>query len=394
MARLLPPALSGFAPAMEFCFDPPQPSQTILVLVGLTRVDPKVPTWLERLEDQVNVDVDWMDPAFIQGLPIVPHDMTSNQIHVYAQLTNPANRELITATVLEYKERGWLAIYTRIAVSLCKRSIDHIQGRVLLQTSPSQAYEGQRVLEHARLYASEFESVGISRDRFCIKIPSTGPALSVCPILEAEGICTLGTAVFSLAQAVAAAQAGCLYISPYFNEIQANIDPNLWPDVHDPATQHPMSARIVQMLETYRRQYSETGKQQPLIKNANFISANEALAQGEIGVHSATISPEVLSEPARLPCDNTWQAGAGRTTKPAYPEHQNSVAIPKRLAYLVGTDPLAAVLWDIKLASTDVDYLADNGAKLDSAIRADPIASARLQDALQLFVKVEDESKT
>lgn len=29
-----------------------------------------------------------------------------------------------------------------------------------------------------------------------------------------------------------------------------------------------MSARIVQILETYKRLYKETGKQQPLLKNA------------------------------------------------------------------------------------------------------------------------------
>lgn len=51
-------------------------------------------------------------------------------------------------------------------------------------------------------------------------------------------------------------------------EIRANLDLSLWPNVEDPATQHTMSARLIQMLETYRRLYKETGKTQPLIKNA------------------------------------------------------------------------------------------------------------------------------
>ncbi|KAL4986000.1 hypothetical protein BDW68DRAFT_179174 [Aspergillus falconensis] len=83
-----------------------------------------------------------------------------------------------------------------------------------------------------------------------------------------------------------------------------------------------------------------------------------------------------------------------RHSKPAYPEHQNSVATPKRLAYLTSADPLASSSWDGKLASTEVDYLADNGAKLDSAIKANSIGHARLQDALQLLIRVEGESKT
>ncbi|KAL4785496.1 hypothetical protein BJX76DRAFT_180236 [Aspergillus varians] len=352
-------------------------------------------TWLHKLEEQVNVDVDAMDPVFIQSLPIIPHDMTSNQIHVYGQMSDPSNEQLLADVAREYKGRSWVEVYTRVAVLLCKKNIDLIQGRVLLQVLPSGVYDGQKVLEHARMYAREFESVGISKDRFCIKIPSTGPALSVCPVLEAEGIRTLGTAVFSLAQAIAAGQAGCLFISPYFNEIRANLDLSLWPNVEDPATEHTMSARLVQILETYRRIYKETGKQQPLIKNANFISAKEALAQGEIGIDSATISQDVLSELVKLPYDGASSPrGAVDVPKPAYPEHQNSVsATPKRLQHLAGADPLAAADWDGKLASSEVDYLAGDGAELEKAIRADPIASARVADALELFVKVEGESR-
>ena len=88
---------------------------------------------------------------------------------------------------------------------------------MLLQVLPSEAYNKEKVLEHARMYAREFASVGISKDRFCIKIPSTGPALNACVDLAKEGIPTLGTALFGLPQAIAASQAGCIYISPYYN---------------------------------------------------------------------------------------------------------------------------------------------------------------------------------
>lgn len=53
-------------------------------------------------------------------------------------------------------------------------------------------------------------------------------------------------------------------------EVRAHDDNKLWPDVEDPATQHPMSARLVQILETYKRMYKETGKEQPLLKNARY----------------------------------------------------------------------------------------------------------------------------
>lgn len=51
-------------------------------------------------------------------------------------------------------------------------------------------------------------------------------------------------------------------------EVRAHADLKLWPNVEDPATEHTMSARIVSMLETYKRLYKETGKEQPMVKNA------------------------------------------------------------------------------------------------------------------------------
>ncbi|TDZ15292.1 Transaldolase [Colletotrichum orbiculare MAFF 240422] len=349
-------------------------------------------TWLDKLEEQINVDVDWMDPEYVKNMPIVPHDQTSNQLWVDIQLGHPSNRELLIETAKELKNEGWLAIYTRMAVLMCKKNINSIRGRVLLQTLPSNAYKTQKTLDHARLYDKEFSRAGIGRDRYCIKIPSTGAALNAAKILSSEGIPTLGTALFSLPQAIACSQAGMLYISPYYNEVRAHDEPDtLWPDVEDPATQHPMSARIVQIIETYKRLYKETGKEQPLVKNASFISAKEAMAAGEMGCHSATISHTVLDQLAKLEYDGAKQPGEG-VPKPAH-VYKNAGPVPERLKKLVSIDPLAAAGWDGELASTDVDYLANGGAELERAIAADAVTKTRLGDALKLFIGGEERSK-
>ncbi|KAK2762454.1 transaldolase b [Colletotrichum kahawae] len=354
-------------------------------------------TWLDKLEEQINVDVDWMDPEYIKNMPIVPHDQTSNQLWVDIQLGDASNRDMFLETAKELKNEGWLAIYTRMAVLMCKKNINSIRGRVLLQTLPSNAFKTQETLDHARLYDREFARAGIGRDRFCIKIPSTGPALNAAKILSSEGIPTLGTALFSLPQAIACSQAGMLYISPYYNgkfarEVRAHDEPDtLWPNVEDPATQHPMSARIVQIIETYKRLYKETGKEQPLVKNASFISAKEAMAAGEMGCHSATISHTVLDQLAKLEYDGTKQPGEG-TPKPVH-VYKNAGPCPERLKKLANVDPLAAAEWDGKLASTDIDYLANGGAELKKAIEADPISTTRLADALKLFIGGEERSK-
>ncbi|KJX99026.1 transaldolase like protein [Zymoseptoria brevis] len=348
---------------------------------------PTSQTWLEKLEEQPNVDVDWMDPTYSKNLSIVPNDMTSNNLWVNIQMSHPENKEMFQKVCKELKAEGWKAAYTRIAVEMCKDNIDNIKGRVLLQVYPNEAYDTQAVLDSARAYAKEFARVGISQDRYGIKIPSTGPALNACPILKKEGIRTLGTALFSLPQAIAASQAECLYISPYFNEVKAHDDRTLWPNVEDPATQHTMSARTLQILETYARLYRETGKEQPLLKQASFINAKEAMAAGEHGCHSATISPEVLDELAGLQYDGSKQPGEGRP-KPAhmYANYQTS----DRLKDVSKVDPLAP---GAKIASTEIDYLANNGEELRKAIEADPVTTKRLKDALELFTGGLMESK-
>jgi transaldolase len=51
-------------------------------------------------------------------------------------------------------------------------------------------------------------------------------------------------------------------------EVRAHDERELWPKSDDPALLHPMSSRLVQILETYKRLYKETGKEQPFLKNA------------------------------------------------------------------------------------------------------------------------------
>ena len=100
---------------------------------------------------------------------------------------------------------------------MCKKNIHLIQDRVLLQTLPSNAYSTEKTVHHALQYDKEFARAGICRDRYCIKIPATGPALNAAKLLSEQGIATLGTALFGLPQAIACSQADCKYVSAYFN---------------------------------------------------------------------------------------------------------------------------------------------------------------------------------
>ena len=59
--------------------------------------------------------------------------------------------------------------------------------------------------------------------RLCFAIPSTWEGLLACRSLEASGIRTLATAVFSIEQAARAGEVGCRYIAPCVHELAVHL---------------------------------------------------------------------------------------------------------------------------------------------------------------------------
>jgi len=135
---------------------------------------------------------------------------------------------------------------------LAKAVNPYITGHVHAQLSPRYAYSVAESLAHGRRLIELFSQHGIPANRVCLKIPSTGAGLVVCSQLQKEGINTLATTLFSVDQAVAAVQAGCCYIAPYFNELSVHFEPETWVDYGDDTAQkHPMCSVIRAIVEMY-----------------------------------------------------------------------------------------------------------------------------------------------
>lgn len=162
-------------------------------------------------------------------------------------------------------------------------------------------------------------------------------------------------------------------------------DRTQWPDLVDPALEHPMSPRIVQILNAYKQIHASTGKTQPLLKMASFLSPQEAMAMAEFGCEHATIPANILDELRALDID----------AKPPPPyKSDNGTGVPaSRLAHLASKDPLAGKDWDGKVASIDVDYLANGGEALQKAIEEDEMTKRGLKEALEMFQECERKSR-
>lgn len=52
----------------------------------------------------VNIDVDSLDGAFIQSLPIIPNDQTSNPAWLFMQLQDPTTNDVVTQLIQEDNE--------------------------------------------------------------------------------------------------------------------------------------------------------------------------------------------------------------------------------------------------------------------------------------------------
>lgn len=60
--------------------------------------------------------------------------------------------------------------------------------------------------------------------RLCVKVPSTWEGLQACRQLTELGIQTLATTMFTIEQAILAAEAGCMSVSPFVHELKAFFD--------------------------------------------------------------------------------------------------------------------------------------------------------------------------
>ncbi|KAG1766668.1 aldolase [Suillus occidentalis] len=317
----------------------------------------------------VVVDIDSMDHKAAKSLSVSTtfHSMTSNQAIVNGQLQvqwdanlEPLVSQYVQDALIDIStEDGILEVLNLVTVLLASKVIPYLDktGRVLAQTSPRTAYDKDATVAHAKALVNVFGKHGISR--VCIKIPVTPQSILACKELEESGIRTLGTCLFSVPQAMAASQAGCLSISPYFNELRVHFPEGAssYIKYSDPVRQHPMSPIIYSIIQTFKERQTST-----TVVPASIITVEEAVALARLRPHHLTISDRVLALLADAP---------GRSD-----------------------DELAAVTFKVTEEKSvfDADYLSNNAAALQIALSDDPETSRKIKEALEIFGRLEKES--
>ena len=246
---------------------------------------------LEQLKKFTKVVADTADFESIKDFK--PEDATTNPSLVYAATQKQQYAHLIEEVLADGKKSGLSGheqiedICDHLLVQFGCDILEIVPGRVSTETDARLSFDVEGSINKARRLIQLYEEHKISRERVLIKIASTWEGLNAAEQLQKEGIrCNL-TLMFSLPQAVRAAQAKVQLISPFVGRIYDWYKKEMKRDyvgVEDPGVQS-----VVEVYTYYKKFDISTE-----VMGASFRNKGQILELA--GCDCLTISPELMEE--------------------------------------------------------------------------------------------------
>jgi transaldolase len=246
---------------------------------------------LEQLKKYTKVVADTADFESIKDFK--PQDATTNPSLVYAATQKQEYARLLDEVLADRKKSGLSGheqiedICDHLLVQFGCDILEIVPGRVSTETDARLSYDVEGSIKKARTLIKLYEERKIPRERVLIKIASTWEGLLAAEQLQKEGIrCNL-TLMFSLVQAVRAAEANVQLISPFVGRIYdwykaANKRDYVGPE--DPGVQS------VNEIYTYYKKFGFKTE----VMGASF--RNTGQIRELAGCDCLTISPELMKE--------------------------------------------------------------------------------------------------
>ena len=223
-----------------------------------------------------------------------PQDATTNPSLLYHAAQMPAYQHLV-------EEAAGLAgagggsheemaeeFIDRLFVLFGSEILKVIPGRVSTEVAASLSFDTEGTIAKARKLISLYEAKGISRERILIKIASTWEGIRAAERLEAEGIHSNLTLLFSFAQAVGCAEARVTLISPFVGRIYDWYKKEQG-GAEIPPDQDPGVGSVTRIYNYYTKFGYKTQ-----VMGASFRNVNQIVRLA--GADLLTISPELLDE--------------------------------------------------------------------------------------------------
>src|SRR2546430_2650221 len=246
---------------------------------------------LEQLKKFTKIVADTADFESIKEFK--PQDATTNPSLVYAATQKPEYAHLLDEVLADRKKSGLSGatevedICDHLLVQFGCDILKIVPGRVSTETDARLSFDVEGSIKKARQLVKLYEEQKIPRERVLIKIASTWEGLKAAEQLQKEGIkCNL-TLLFSLPQAVRAAEAKVQLISPFVGRIYDWYKKEMKRDytgAEDPGVQS------VTEIYTYYKKFDVSTE----VMGASFRNIRQILELA--GCDCLTISPELMEE--------------------------------------------------------------------------------------------------
>jgi transaldolase len=244
---------------------------------------------LEQLKKFTKVVADTADFESIKQFK--PQDATTNPSLVYVATQKPEYANLLEGVLADRKKSGLTGaaqiedICDHLLVRFGCDTLKVVPGRVSTETDARLSFDVEGSIKKARRLIELYEERKIPRERVLIKIASTWEGLNAAEQLQKEGIrCNL-TLMFSLPQAVRAAEAKVQLISPFVGRIYDWYKKEMKRDyvgAEDPGVQS-----VVEIYTYYKKFDIPTE-----VMGASFRNKGQILELA--GCDCLTISPELM----------------------------------------------------------------------------------------------------
>ncbi|MBP6119820.1 MAG: transaldolase [Giesbergeria sp.] len=172
---------------------------------------------LDALKQFTTVVADTGD--FKQLAQFQPQDATTNPSLILKAVQKPEYAPLLKDTVAAWRGRAMDEVIDRLLVRFGCEILATIPGRVSTEVDARLSFDTSATVSRAERIIELYQAEGLHIDRVLIKVAATWEGIEAARKLEARGIHTNLTLLFSMAQAVACGQAKVQLISPFVGRI-------------------------------------------------------------------------------------------------------------------------------------------------------------------------------
>ena len=150
-----------------------------------------------------------------------PVDCTTNPSLVLAAFSEPELADVVTREIVSARKSSIPAhqLAETLTVAIGAELCQLVPGRVSTEIAARLSFDVTASVTQAHSIINAYAARGIEREKVLIKLAATWEGIRAAEILQREGIDCNMTLIFSLAQAVAAADAGAWLISPFVGRI-------------------------------------------------------------------------------------------------------------------------------------------------------------------------------